>query len=331
MQSSVRTRFIPYHVAAVAMLVFIGASDVTLAGDAPTSPAKDEFVRVFRFHAAAQAQVLADAVERASFDEALREELRRLVRDYLHRVDEEAERAAKAHSGVPAGENTPDPPRPLAQWVDEADELARQFNDEKIAAWLDAHPSAYQPVQEQIALAEAYGRAATEEPHAIVSAARAAGLPQEREAELRKTVTAAHDRLRHANEAAMKRLREAEDKVNAAEASAKTAKSGTAGGPATTRQPLPAPSAAEQALQLLEHLTWADEHTRGVAAANEVRTAVEKLLPDAPQRKVAADEMLRWYQNHAPPEDGPREPVPPTHPPRTEPSRKPSPAGDPGF
>lgn len=323
MQIAVRTPVLSPHFAMVALFVLvIGAAGLVRAADAPAGVGKNDVARVFRFHAAAQAEALRDAVERASFDEALREALRQLVGQYLRLVDEEVERIAK-------------PPGSVEQAIAEADELARQFNDEKIAAWLDAHAAAYQPVQEQIALAEAYGRAAAEEPDAIVRAARAAGLPPEREAELRKTVTATHDRLKHANEAAMKRLRQAEDKAAAAESSAPTAAKpqapGTGGGPAPAPPPAPAPSSEEQTLQLLEHLTWADEHTRGVAAANELRAVVDKLLPDPAQRKVAADEMLRWYQNHAPSEDGGRDSGPPAQVPQKGAAKESTPAPNPGF
>ena len=316
------------------------AQDPAAHSAAAARPAGD-VERLFRFHAGAQAQVLRDAVERASFAETLRDELRLLVREHLRRVDEGAAGAASGKLGA----------APLDDLIDRAAGLARDFNDRQVAGWLDEHPSAYQPVQEQISLAEAYERATADEPDALVRAARAAGLPQEREADLRRVVTEAHKRLASAAEADARRLREAEEKAAAAAppvdrqsarqsdrpaappADIPTSFPRRVDGTAAPRAVAPPPPATAQLrlspeaekLQLLDALAFADAHARVAAAAREVRAEVEKHFPQPPQRKALDDEMLRWYQTYVPPEDaGGTDPPPGTR-------RKPSPAGDPGF
>src|SRR5881392_161892 len=146
-------------------VLLFGIACVPARADEPARPAPD-LVRIFRFHAAAQAEALGEAVERASFDDKLKDALRQLVRAHLARVDEDA---GKVGSGAPTE-------RPLDDVLDKADKLARDFNDRDVADWLDAHPAAYQPVQEQIALAEACGRSLATEPEALVRAAAAAGV-----------------------------------------------------------------------------------------------------------------------------------------------------------
>ena len=294
-----------------------------------------DVVRLFRFHAAAEADALRDAVERARLDETRRDELRLLVREHHRRVEDELTRVTAA--------------MPLDDVLARAEDLARDLNDRQVAAWLDEHPAAYQPVQEQIALAEAYGQSVAEEPDAVVRAARAAGLPPEREAALRRLVTDTHERLRTAGEADARRLREAGDRAAApppagaatpdprstgpapapppsasrplqrpgvsppparhAPASPPPAAPPDAAGPGSGAAPPPSPEA--ERLQLLDALAFIDAQARVAAAARDVRTEVEKLLPQPPQRKALEDEMLRWYQAHAaPPEDAPGEGAP---------------------
>ena len=80
---------------------------------------------------------------------------------------------------------------------------------------------------------------------------------------------------------------------------------------------------------MLDALAFADAQARLTAAGREVRAEAEKLLPQPTQRKALEDEMLRWYQSHVPPEDGPRDPAAPA--PRPGAARQSSPSGDPGF
>jgi hypothetical protein len=294
--------------------------------DEPARPAQaSDLVRVFRFHAAAQAEALGEAVERASFDPNLKDALRQLVRAHLARVDEEA---GKVGSGTPSGAPSD---RPLDEVLDRADKLARDFNDRDVADWLDAHPAAYQPVQEQIALAEAGGRAVASEPEALVRAAVVAGAGKSAEAELRTTVTAAHDRLKRENDAAEKRLNEAGAKLPRPPAPPK----GAAGEP-PKEPPEVAPSPEVRAVQLLDAVTEVEAHARGVAAWREVRDRLDKLLPEPGQRKTFHDEMLHWLQDQAPPEPAgkdaaPREGAPPQRRPDPRDSIPPSAAPNPGF
>src|SRR5690349_5148639 len=130
--------------------VILTGGVVAPAQPAAPAPASADRSRLFRFHATVQAIALRDAADRASFDDALREELRSLVREQLKRADQEAAKG-------PSNES-------LDELLDRAAALAHEFNDKRVADWLDAHPAAFQPVQEQIALAEAYARATAEEP-----------------------------------------------------------------------------------------------------------------------------------------------------------------------
>jgi hypothetical protein len=306
----------------------------------PQPPAEKDLARLFRFHAAAQAEALRDAVERASLDEPLRDALRQLVRQHLRRADDEAARAAAAYStaaATSAGRSRGDE---LDDFIARAAELARDFNDARVAAWLDEHPSAYQPVQEQIALADAYERAVAEEPDAVARAAVAAGLPAAQEADLRRVIAATHDKLTREGEAAEKRLREAAERAGAARPAEQPPSQpqppptsvGPAPAPGLAQAPAPAPPPASpglQALQLLDAMTEIDAHARGVQGGRQVRGEVERLLTQPSQRKAMSDEMLRWLQNHAPPEDAPREGVPLRRP--AQPRPRTAPPTDPGF
>jgi hypothetical protein len=187
-------RIVPLMAAvAMAVLAFALAGNADGA-DAPR-PAEKDLLKLFRFHAAAQAEVLGDAVERAGIDEALRDGLRQLVRKHLQRVDEEAARAAAAYPpSSPTPRVTPAGAE-LDDFIGRATDLAKDFNESQVAAWLDEHPAAYQPVQEQIALSDAYARAVADEPDAVARAAVVAGLPLAQEPDLRKLLAAAHDRL----------------------------------------------------------------------------------------------------------------------------------------
>lgn len=318
------------------------------ARSAPQTRLPADVARLFRFHAAAEANALRDAVERATFDEMRRDELRLLVREHLRRVEDEVARVAAATA--------------LDDVLARAADIARDFNDRQVATWLDEHPAVYQPVQEQIALAEAYERSVAEEPEAIVRAARAAGLPPEREAGVRRVVTDAHERLRKADEADERRLHEAAAKAAASAPPAQAAKPPTAldrpeppppaaGGankqqadaPPADASPADAPqraiappsaprppTAEEEKLHLLDALTFIDAQARVAAAGREVRAEVEKLLPHPPQRKALDDEMLRWYQTYAPPPEEPeQESVPDRAPQRPGASSSPRPNTDP--
>jgi hypothetical protein len=278
------------------------------AAASPSARPSADLARLFRFHATVQALVLREAVDRASFDDALRDELRSLVRDHLKRADDEAGRG-------PADE-------PLDDLLDRATALAREFNDKQIADWLDTHPAAYQPVQEQIALAEAFERATADEPDALVRAARAAGLAPDREAVLKRLASDAHDRVAKADEADTKRVRDAQEKAGVPVQPPEPPPGGKGeGGGAAPPPPVPPPGAAakepgpppppltpeQRRVQLLDALTLVDARERLSAAARDVRTEVEKMLPEPPQLKALANEMLRWYQTLAPAEDGGRE------------------------
>jgi hypothetical protein len=338
---------------AVALLAGVASTSATHAEDAPAQPAaasapaprSAELSRLFRFHATVQALALRDAVDRASFDDALREELRSLVRDHLKRVDDEAGRG-------PAAEQ-------LDDLLDRAAALARDFNDKRVADWLDAHPSAYQPVQEQIALAEAYARATAAEPDAVVRAARAAGVAQDGEAALKRFANDAHDRVAKANEADAKRVREAQEKAGVPpepppEAARDRApgedlrrdapRPGTRGsnsaGPGERRAApdapaSPPPTPEQQRVQLLDALTLVDAHERLTAAARDVRSEAEKLLPEPARRKALGEEMLRWYQSLSPQDDAPREGegkgAPGAEQRKSDPRDRRPPPGDPGF
>src|SRR6266550_7346302 len=70
------------------VLLFCVASIPARAEDAAPSTAS-ELVRLFRFHAGAQAEALGEAAERASLEPNLKDALRQLVRKHLARVDEE--------------------------------------------------------------------------------------------------------------------------------------------------------------------------------------------------------------------------------------------------
>jgi len=321
-----RTHLLLLGVAAVILAGSVTAPLPARSADAPVQPAATataDRTRLFRFHATMQAVALREAVDRASFDDALREELRSLVREQLKRADDEA---AKGRAG-----------EPLDELLDRASALAREFNDKRIADWLDAHPVAYQPVQEQIALAEAYARATAEEPDAIVRAARAAGLAQDREAALKRLAADAHDKVAKANEGDAKRLREAQVKTGVLREPPPEARPESppeprtqAPPPAEAQRPPEAPplTPEQQRVQLLDALALVDAHERLAAAARDLRAEAEKLLPEPPQRKALAEEMLRWYQSLAPAEDGPREgegrPAPGTRQPKPAPT-------DPGF
>ena len=320
-------------------LVVTMAGAVALAAEpapVPAAPAASaDVAKLFRFHAGAQARALGDAVERASFDEAQRGQLRSLVREHLRRVDDELPRAA-AGAAAPDGS--------LDDLLDRATSLARDFNDKQVAAWLDEHPAAYQPVQEQIALAEAYERAVVEEPEAVVRAARAAGLAEDREAALRRTVTDAHERLNRANDADAKKVRDVGEKAAAAQPPGAgrgpdarppdrgepdpRAHDARREPPAPNRAPAPPLTPEARRVQLLDALAFVDAHERLAAAGREVRGEVEKLLPEAPRRKALEDEMLRWYQSFAPPppDDPAQKDAPPS-----KPSRQPAAPSDPGF
>jgi hypothetical protein len=297
-----RTHLLRFSLVAVLLIDGVVGTPAARSADAPSrpavsppAPASADRGRLFRFHATVQALALRDAVDRASFDDALRDELRALVREQLKRADDEAGRG-------PAGE-------PLDGLLDRAAALAHEFNDKRIADWLDAHPSAYQPVQEQIALAEAYARATTEEPDAVVRAARAAGLAPDREAALKRLAADAPDRVAKANEADAKRLREAQQKAGVPAEPPPEARPDAVREPGprqppaseARRPPEPPPLTPEQQrVQLLDALTLVDAHERFAAAARDVRAEVEKLLPEPPQRKTLAEELLRWYQSLAP-------------------------------
>jgi hypothetical protein len=327
-----RIHLLSLFLAAVILAGGVGAPSAARSADAPAQPSTPppaDRSRLFRFHATAQALALRDAVDQASFDDALREELRSLVREQLKRADQEAAKP-------PAGES-------LDELLDRAAALAHEFNDKRIADWLDAHPAAYQPVQEQIALAEAYARATAEEPDAVVRAARAAGLPQDREAVLKRLAADAHDRVAKANEADARRLREAQEKAGVPAAPREPlpearpdARPQPGRGDPAPRPPEPPPLTPEQQrVQLLDALTMVDAHERLAAAARDVRAEAEKMLPEPPQRKALAEEMLRWYQALAPTDDGAREgeakPAPGARQPRpASPGQQPGPA-DPGF
>ena len=249
-----------------------------------TRPA-DDVLRLFRFHAAAQAAALRDAVERARFDETRRDELRLLVREHLRRVDDEVARVTAA--------------MPLDDVLAQAADLARDFSDRQVGTWLDEHPAVYQPVQEQIALAEAYERSVAEEPDAVLRSARAAGLPAEREANLRRLVTDAHERLRAADSADERRLREAEAKAAASAPPAQTADTpappippappqqpvGSGSGPGSSPRPGPGPGPSQRALSPAAP----DEPSANApsADARERATVPERAI--APERSAAPD------------------------------------------
>jgi hypothetical protein len=321
-----RTHLLPLGLAAVVLTINVIAPAPARSADAPAqpaAPASADRSRLFRFHATVQALALRDAVDLASFDDALRDELRSLVREQLKRADEAAAKG-------PAAE-------PLEELLDRATALAREFNDKRVADWLDAHPSAYQPVQEQIALAEAYARATAEEPDAIVRAARAAGLAPDRETALKRLAADAHDRVAKANEADAKRLREAQERAGVlaepppeARPGAKPDAAPRAGAADPARRPPESPplTPEQRRVQLLDALTLVDAHDRLAAAARDVRAEAEKMLPEATQRKALGEEMLRWYQSLAPADEGAREgegkPAPRTR------QSKPAPT-DPGF
>src|SRR3954451_13924285 len=101
----------------VCVLVACVASVPARAEDAAPSTAS-ELVRLFRFHAGAQAEALGEAAERAALDANLKEALRQLVRKHLARVEEEAPRAVAAAP----------PEQPLDELLDKAAKLARDFN-----------------------------------------------------------------------------------------------------------------------------------------------------------------------------------------------------------
>lgn len=285
------------------------------AETAGSATASSDVARVFRFHAAAQAEALREALGRAALDEPLKADLMQLVARHLRRTDEEAGRAAAgyvADDNVPAagaGAGTTGAVRrvrSLDDLVGLAVGLARDFNDEQVAAWLDEHPSAYQPVQEQIALAEAFQRAAAEDPDAVVRAATAAGLPASREAELRKALAAVQQRLARAADDDERRLREAEEKARAAP---RAPDDRPADDPLMRHAPAAAPDSSVEAekLRLLDHLLEVEAHARLAAAGREVRGEAEKRLTQPAQRKALEDEMLRWYQALVPPEDPSRD------------------------
>ena len=287
----------------------------------------DEVARVFRFHAAAQAEALRDALERAALDEPLKQSLSQLVTRHLRRADEEADRAARAYAAPPAGAAPIARRRTLDDIINQALELAHDFNDGQVAAWLDEHPSAYQPVQEQIALAEAYQRAAAEDVEVIVRAATAAGIAAPHDAELRKSLTVIRGRLGNAADADLRRLREAEQKAAPTAAPRPATKSGAAPSPGPLPPPAP-PSPEVEALERMDRLVDAEAHARLTAAGREARAEAEKLLTTPVQRKALDDEMLRWYQAQVPPEDGREGEQPPSG---SAPARKRRSPVDPGF
>ena len=298
-------------------------ADARAADPVPERRGADDVARVFRFHAGAQAEALRDALERAPLDDPLKRGLSELVARHLRRVAEEADGVAKAPAAPPAGAAPGRRPRTLDDVIGQAVALAQDFNDVQVARWLDEHPAAYQPVQAQIALAEAFQRAAAEEPDAIARAARAAGVEAKQEVELRKSLTAIRDRLSKAADADLRQLREAEPKGPPAPAPGK--------GGGASRDPLP-PTAASpeaEAFELLGQLTDAEAHARLTAAGREARAEAEKLLTAPAQRKALDDGMLRWYQSLLPPEEAPRDGAQlPSRP--APPGKKPG-AVDPGF
>jgi hypothetical protein len=282
------------------------------ASAAATEP---DLVRVFRFHAAAEAEALRDAARSAEgLSEPLRADLLGRVRRHLDRVEKEA---AGLVAAPPAG-NQPARGPGVDRVVERGEALAREFNEGEIARWLDDNPSAFEPVQEGITLAEAYQRAAAEEPQAVVLAARAAGLPAPREPELRQAVDDVHRKLRREHEAVMRRLGEAE----AAAARAAGIPPPPADEPEDPREreregereadrerPDPflekLPPAEREKLQLLSMLTEAELHARGVTAGRDARAAVERLLPQRRQRETLKHELLRWYAGQSAPDDTP--------------------------
>jgi hypothetical protein len=279
--------------------------------------------RVFRFHAGAQAEALRDALDRAALDEPLKRGLSELVTRHLRQVGEEADRMAKAHA-APAGAAPGARQRTVDETIDQTLALAQDFNDVQVARWLDEHPAAYQPVQAQIALAEAFQRAAAEEPEAVARAARAAGVEAKQEVELRKSLSAIRDRLNKSVDADLRRLREAEPKVSSPPTPAPAGKDAAS----RDRVPPTAPSLEVEAFELLAQLTDAEAHARVTGAGREARAEAEKLLTTAAQRKALDDEMLRWYQSLLPPEGSGRDGQHPSRPP--SPGKRPG-AVDPGF
>jgi hypothetical protein len=220
--------------------------------------------------------------------------------------------------------------RTVEDVVGDALKLAHEFNDEQVAGWLDEHPAAYQPVQEQIALAEAFQRAAAEEPDAVVRAATAAGAPADRAAELRKALTSIRERLTKGADLDLKRLREAEEKARPPAKEPPAA--GKSDKPDATRAdpllPPAQPTPEAEALELLEQVTDLGAHERLLGAGRDARAQAEKALSTPAQRKALEDEMLRWYQAQVPPEDAPREGREPGRP---APPRKGASPVDPGF
>ena len=332
----------------VLSLAVVAASVAAVpAADAPPAPpvtdaarpAESDLTRVFRFHAAAQAEALRDAASSAEgLAEPLKGELLARVREYLERVEDEvADVAATAGrppvrvKATPRNAATKAPaggaPSRVGDVVERGAALARGFNEGDIARWLDDNPSAYQPVQEQIALAEAYQRAAADEPEAIARAARAAGLPAKGEAELRQALTDIQRKLRRWHDGAMRRVADAERAAAKAaglppppEPREGTETRGAAEegrgesdpeerGSREPERPDPflekLPQAEREKLELLSLLTEAEVHRHGVAAGRDARGAVERLLTEPKQCATLKDEMLRWYEGQAQPVEEP--------------------------
>lgn len=234
--------------------------------------AASDLVRVFRFNAGAEAEALCDAAGRADVDEKLRKELLGLMRDHLARVDEEAKRVAAARD------------MSADEVMRRAAELARSFNEGTVARWLDDHPDAFPPVQEQVSLVEAYQRALSGDAEAVVRCAKAAGLEAGKEQEVRRLVTEAQQSVRRLRQDADRRIASPAPKAPA---------------PAADKPPAPAADKAPEP-DLVDLATGAEFQTKATAAARGLRDGVEKLLPGGNKREAMKVEMLRWLDSTEP-------------------------------
>jgi hypothetical protein len=141
---------------------------------------------------------VSDTIDDLPIDQTSREDLRRLLQQYLQGIEAKADEIR---------------PRAAKLTYQEIQDLARTLSypeSEELDRWGKAHPDAWRVMQLDVHRNEAVLTAlASQEPEQLVELALKAGLETKRAGQARKIVTEARASLEKSNQAAQKSIQEA--------------------------------------------------------------------------------------------------------------------------